>query len=147
MTDQQVAEIARLIDELCNKKCANDLLLKAYKLQRKLAREYGIRNGWILSKDYLISDLVNGMTPSKLKVMRSASYDDRFNGTLVDHEEYYIDNNGKAVAVVCHNYGEKEESEQWASEHGLFVRFPTDFPSWYYPSRTTLTVYYRNNLY
>ena len=63
-----------------------------------------------------------------------------------DHDYFLRDANGIPVAVAGHPYdveapGRRADYERSAAAHGLVVTFPTDFPSWWFPGRTTLVLF------
>lgn len=76
---------------------------------------------------------------SALARMRIA--DEDWKREFTDHRSFWT-LDGRPYAVAAHLYGcddhVREAAEAWAASRGLRAAFPDDFPSWWYPGRTTL---------
>jgi hypothetical protein len=132
-------QIAKLIDGMGNEGPeAEARWRKAGVLKRRLARAFATLRRWEKSATaFTIETLDARGTEIDLLCERGGR-------SYLDHASYYrVGRN--AAAIVAHLYGcgveRRAEVEVWAAEHGLRATFPTDFPSWYYPGKTTLVVY------
>lgn len=69
-----------------------------------------------------------------------------WSGEFIDHSFCFRSSDGRAAAFATNPYGLgwKEDDpaiRAFCERHRLRVRIPDDFPSWWYPGRTTLIVF------
>jgi hypothetical protein len=103
------------------------------KLELSIAKEFGIRHGWILSTPFSHKCLAKGGVHDR------QYYDMR--RPFVDHPQYYRVN-AKAAAQLNHIYVPPFEEalfNRWALSNNLTLYLP-DLPSWY-SKRTRIVVY------
>ncbi len=104
---------------------------KALSHQSMLRAEYGKRRGWVQQQE--------GFSVQALARVTIAG--EEWDREFTDHRSFWV-LAGQPVAVVAHLYGCDERcrdaARSWAARRGLQVEFPVDFPSWWYPGRTTL---------
>lgn len=103
--------------------------------KERLADEFGRRRGWKRSKARLHRYRMNGASliigPLEL-------------GERLDHVYLYWIPETRRHAIVSHVYEHQADypsDAAFAAKHNLIVDYPTDFPSWWYPGRTTLVVW------
>lgn len=100
-------------------------------LHRTISRAYGTRRGWVRAGDQFSIEALTDM---------KAPEDGR-EEEFTDHRSFWTVA-GRPAAIVAHLYGcdevKREAARIWAASLGLQVTFPTDFPSWWNPGRTTL---------
>lgn len=116
---------------------------KRDQLQATVAAAYGLVRGWHSRQrpfslvELSIGQFVRVDQPGRLG--RNRPSEDAPYG-LLDHATFWVC--GGPMAVVTHAYGVnaalRQEAVVWAARHGLYVRFPSDFPSWHLPTMTTL---------
>jgi hypothetical protein len=104
---------------------------QSLKHQNALADAYGVRRGWRKArKRFVLGALAVG-----------CGAEDEWPHEFADHRSFW-EVGGRPFAVCAHLYGCDEDTRSaaraWAASRGLTVSFPVDFPSWYYPGRTTL---------
>lgn len=99
--------------------------------QRALSDAYGARRGWRRAAERF---------PVRA-LARVSRAEEEWEPKFVDHYSFWV-SDGRPVAVVAHLYGCDEALREaacaWAALRGLRATFPVDFPSWWYPGRTTL---------
>jgi hypothetical protein len=109
-------------------------------LQQRLAVDFGRMHGWRLSdQPFTAETLARGG-------VHDGSSERRYDPTFCDHP-YWYRSSRHARAIAAHLYDidigravRRAEIPTWAEEHGLRASFP-DYPSWWYPGRTTLVLY------
>lgn len=97
--------------------------------KRILAERFGELHDWHLAfKPFSLDDLANRSTQSNFK------------GSPGDHPYYYRKKAKpyRASAIALHEYN--WEQTELAAHNGLRTQTVTDFPSWWYPGRTTLVL-------
>jgi len=104
--------------------------------RRAIREAYGARRGWICVDE-----------PFSLRALACVSeVAEEWPIEFTDHRSFW-EKAGRPVAVCAHLYGcdqtKREAARVWASRHGLRAAFPVDFPSWWYPGRTTLIEFTR----
>jgi hypothetical protein len=108
-------------------------------IQDRLAQDFGKLHGWKLTDKEFTAKV---LAEHKMHGGRDDWGGDRRWPSFVNHPFFYRLNR-RAVAVVAHDYNMPvtlPKAQAWATEHGLAVTLPTDFPSWWYPGSTTLVV-------
>lgn len=99
--------------------------------QRALSSAYGMRRGWQRAAERF---------PLKA-LARVSGADEEWEHEFTDHRSFWM-LAGKPIAVVAHLYScddeRRDAARDWAARRGLRATFPVDFPSWWYPGRTTL---------
>ena len=115
-----------------------------YALQREAAICFGKSRGWKRAdQSFSLEALAKNSLRSTAVLLLGRPYDRRrdqtWADTSIDHPECFrLDR--RAVAIVAHNYGHEEAAVRLGLSVGVRVSFP-DLPSWYYPERTTLTLF------
>jgi hypothetical protein len=99
--------------------------------QKAISDSYGARRGWReASKRFPLSAL------ARLRVA-----DEDWEQEFTDHRSFWTLHD-RPFAVAAHLYGcddrVRDAACAWAASRGLQATFPVDFPSWWYPGRTTL---------
>jgi len=99
--------------------------------QRALSDAYGVRRGWWRAAErFPLGALA-----------RVSDAGEEWERKFADHHSFWV-MTGRPVAVAAHLYGCDAEMREgacgWAARRGLRAMFPTDFPSWWNPGRTTL---------
>jgi hypothetical protein len=108
-----------------------------YTAEAELADEFGRRHGWRWTYRYFDIAALRGES------LASDAFGDQFHYPFGDHAFFYRFMNGWPASVACHLYdADPPRILAWAHAHGLQASFPADFPSWWFPGRTTLVVYW-----
>ena len=99
--------------------------------QRAVSDAYGDLRGWTRA----------GESFPIRALARVSTIGEEWNREFTDHRGFWKAN-GRPVAVSAHLYScdeaQREAAHSWAYSRGLVATFPVDFPSWWYPGRTTL---------
>jgi hypothetical protein len=106
--------------------------------QRTLWEAYGDCRGWSRTAE-----------PFPVRALASVSAaGQEWKREFTDHHSFWT-KAGRPAAVAAHLYSCGRElrtsASIWAARHGLQAAFPTDFPSWWNPGRTTLIEITRAN--
>ncbi len=112
-------------------------------LRTRMALDFGDIHGWKLAKKpFTAAVLARGGVRDNSGACPYSCWPHEY----TDHNYFYRSNN-RAVSFVGHLYNNsptnKDAARAWAKINGLSVAFPDDFPSWWYPNCTMLTVYTR----
>jgi len=144
MTDR---EVKSHIDEITsNLLAAESLSFHAFEARRRLhestrshqnalAAEFGARHGWMIGPAFSVRTLREGARTTGRLYDTRGGWDQAF----TDHPFFYR-SNGRAAALAAHLFGSTAGADEWAASVGLVVR-RSNFPSWWYPGRTTLIVF------
>jgi hypothetical protein len=115
--------------------------------RRRLAIDFGARNGWTLSRtEFGIGTLGKGKVHGHMGFGGPYYSDNPYPGTYhnqFDHP-YFYRRDRKAAAIVAHLYnypGNHDSCVAIAERYGLAFSAPDDFPSWWFPGATRLVVY------
>jgi hypothetical protein len=96
-------------------------------LGRELAREYGRRHGWRISRyPSTVRELARGERSIPARYARSVLRAD-----VVDHPVFYCDSQGRPAAIVGFNYGQTAAARLVAAKLGLGFRIEKQFPNWH----------------
>lgn len=140
-------EIQSRIDEIIsNIRAAESLSFHAFEARRRLhestrshqnalAVEFGARHGWTVGSAFSVRTLREGARTTGRLYDTRGGWDQAF----ADHPFFYR-LNGRAAALAAHLFGSTAGADEWAQRAGLVVKRP-NFPSWWYPGRTTLIVF------
>jgi hypothetical protein len=122
-------------------------------LKEVLAKRFATLHNWkYTKKSFSLLDL--GARPTgddgDADFDPSAATGRIYDASLLDHPYFFTDRTGRAAAIAAHlyDYDEEDAAEYCAlaTAWGLKVSVITDFPSWYYPTATTLVVWQRGSL-
>lgn len=104
---------------------------KQKELLRILAEEFGRRNGLALTQ--------KGRVPKRF----TEHWDGAYSHYRFDHPYMYWDRSTKRHFVAAHLYRSIDGPEIYEPNHKVRLRGEviTDFPSWWYPGRTTLVLW------
>jgi len=106
-------------------------------IRHRLARDYGALRGWTWSESTFGPAVL-----SRRGVHGARDHSGQWPGGGIADHNYFYRANRRAAALVTHPYDvDQAKMEAWATEHRLKVSFPTDYPSWWYPGRTSIVVY------
>lgn len=142
-TEALVGEILETIDRLAIWPNPQ-IWLRQWRYQRlrwlkdRLAVEFDRRHGWRMTRSLF--------RPSVLarRGTRNGYCDFTDRWRFTDHTYSYKIGH-YAAGIATHPYDVDDrfryDARRWAEPRGLRVEFPTDFPSWWYPGRTTLVVF------
>lgn len=103
--------------------------------QNALSLEFGSRHGWTVGSAFSVRTLREGARTTGRLYDTRGGWDQAF----ADHPFFYR-SNGRAAALAAHVFGSTTGADEWAQRAGLVVKRP-NFPSWWYPGRTTLIIY------
>ena len=99
------------------------------RLRKRVAKEFGRINGWVLSDRMFLIGNLSFLGKYKEPLFK-----------YIDHTYFYRSYNNKPIAFAVHLYDWSDDIYKWANDHSLVANFP-EFPSWHYPGYTTLVVY------
>ena len=111
-------------------------------LRSLLISEFARRHGWKIRKH---DNFTTGMLAERRS--RRGPLEQRYVGIgWSDHDFFFRRLDGTPAAVAGHPYDadtpeQRAGYEAFAARAGLRVTFPMDFPSWWYPGRTTLVLF------
>lgn len=118
-------------------------LTGSQRLRRLLARQFGDKFGWTLSRTEFSASCL----------ARRGHHDGyRLRGydlgpvplPLFDHPYFYRDHRRRAAGIAVHRYNWSENEPKcrdFAGAHQLLVREVIDFPSWWWLGETTLVLW------
>ena len=129
MREAEVAKLAAEVRAIIDASPYDAKLHK--KISNRLRNEFLARRGWRLARS-------NAWPP--LGVLGLSN--------LLDHQEAARDLKRRLI-IISQPYeqgprdGTEEENAEFAALYGLKVEHVKDFPSWYYPGRTRLVLWWR----
>jgi hypothetical protein len=146
MGDAQVEQAIVRIKEN-HAETGNAFVLENVKIWRRLAAEFGRRQGWALTspaRHFTVEALIERRPDRGTSHKRGTRM--RPGDPLFDHRYCYRETGYPfcAAAVAAHLYDNSADNPgdlpQMATSLGLVLTWPSDFPSWWFPGRTVLAL-------
>lgn len=141
-TETLVDELLTIIaDRSKDRRLSSRPFYRSIEIKLELAREFGRRNGWRLSKHWFTwGQLARG---SHCRT-RQDCFDGLPNPHAAADHRYFFRRDRRPAALVVHLYNWsvcRPDVAKVCDRYGLAAREVDDFPSWWYPGATTLIVY------
>jgi hypothetical protein len=109
-------------------------------VRHRLCERFAASRGWRSGREFSLRCLSRGTIHDGRRGW--ASMTDRLPHDVGDHPYYFRTLDRRAAGIAVHLYDVPKIDDRRAASRGLRAEFP-DFPSWWYPGRTTLLLWTR----